>query len=179
MNNGALIGNAMLLTDSDVCYSVMPLFHIGGISASILCSLATGGAVCCDGEPFDPARMVDALAISNPQPTWYSSVPTIHNNTVAFLRDHAKNDPKFAGYGIDVNTGIWEKGHSLRMIRSGAAALLIPDAEALTRAYGGLPIYPTYSMSEQVCGLLHVLNMIHHLIHFPPDAHLSTSSRKG
>jgi len=150
VNNGALIGNAMLLKDTDVCYSVMPLFHIGGISASILCSLATGGAVCCDGEPFDPGRMVDALAISNPQPTWYSSVPTIHNTTVAFLRDHAKNDPKYAGYGIDVNTGIWEKGHSLRMIRSGAAALLIPDAEALTRAYGGLPIYPTYSMSEQM-----------------------------
>lgn len=65
------------------------------------------------------------------------------------MREHNGDDPKFARYGIDKN-GIWEKGHSLRMIRSGAAALLIPDAEALTKAYGGVPIYPTYSMSEQV-----------------------------
>lgn len=139
----------MKLTDEDVCYSVMPLFHIGGISASILCTLASGGSVACDGEPFDPSRMVDALAISNPQPTWYSSVPTIHNATVSFMREHNQDDPKFARYGIDKN-GIWEKGHALRCIRSGAAALLIPDAEALSKAYGGIPIYPTYSMSEQM-----------------------------
>jgi acyl-CoA synthetase (AMP-forming)/AMP-acid ligase II len=56
--------------DSDVCYSVMPLFHIGGISASILCTLVSGGSVCCDGEPFDPGHMLDALAVSRPQPTW-------------------------------------------------------------------------------------------------------------
>ena len=36
------------------------------------------------------------------------------------------------------------------MIRSGAAALLGPDGEALSAAYGGVPIYPTYSMSEQM-----------------------------
>jgi len=41
-------------------------------------------------------------------------------------------------------------GHSLRMIRSGAAALLGPDGTALAAAYGGVPIYPTYSMSEQM-----------------------------
>lgn len=70
LNNGAIIAAAMQLTSSDVCYSVMPLFHIGGISASILCTLTSGGSVCCDGEPFDPGRMVDALATSNPQPTW-------------------------------------------------------------------------------------------------------------
>lgn len=93
--------------------------------------------------------MIDALAISKPQPTWYSSVPTIHNATVAFMKDHAKDDSKFASYGIS-KEGIWEQGHSLRQIRSGAAALLGPDGEALSKAYGGVPIYPTYSMSEQV-----------------------------
>ena len=60
--------------------------------------------------------------------------------------DHAGDDPKYAGYGI--KSGMWKKGHSMGMIRSGAAALLIPDAEKLTAAYGALPIYPTYSMSE-------------------------------
>ena len=143
----------MQLTEKDTVYSVMPLFHIGGLSASVLCTLTSGGSICCDGEPFDPSRMVDALAISNPQPTWYSSVPTIHNATVGFLKEHAKNDPKYAGYGI--KNGVWEKGHKLRMIRSGAAALLAPDAVALSETYGNLDIYPTYSMSEQVSVMLY------------------------
>jgi hypothetical protein len=149
VNNGAIIAASLQLQDTDVCYSVMPLFHIGGISASILCTLVSGGSVCCDGESFDPSLMLDALAVSRPQPTWYSSVPTIHNATVAYMRERAADDPRFAGYGISKD-GVWRKGHSLRLIRSGAAALLIPDAEALSHAYGGLPIYPTYSMSEQV-----------------------------
>lgn len=75
------------------------------------------------------------------------------------MREHNGDDPKFAGYGIDKN-GIWEKGHALRMIRSGAAALLIPDAEALTKAYGGVPIYPTYSMSEQVSDVISMCGSI-------------------
>jgi len=149
INNGAIIAASMQLSETDVCYSVMPLFHIGGISASILCTLASGGSVCCDGEPFDPSRMVDALALSRPQPTWYSSVPTIHNATVTFIKDTASSDPKYKSYGIDAN-GVWKQGHSLRMIRSGAAALLGPDGSALAATYGGVPIYPTYSMSEQM-----------------------------
>ena len=112
--------------------------------------MASGGSVCCDGQPFDPSRMVDALALSNPQPTWYSSVPTIHNATVNFLKDQASSDPKYDAYGVS-KMGIWKAGHSLRMIRSGAAALLGPDGDALHAAYGGVSIYPTYSMSEQVC----------------------------
>jgi acyl-CoA synthetase (AMP-forming)/AMP-acid ligase II len=127
----------------------MPLFHIGGIAASILCTLASGGSVCCESQPFDPSRMISALSKSQPQPTWYSSVPTIHNATVAYIKTVAANDPLYRSYGIDSN-GVWSLGHSLRMIRSGAAALLAPDAEALSVTYGGIPIYPTYSMSEQV-----------------------------
>ena len=149
VNNGAILAASMQLSGTDVCYSVMPLFHIGGISASILCTLASGGSVCCDGESYDPSRMIDALALSRPQPTWYSSVPTIHNATVSFIKDYSSSDPKYKSYGIDAN-GIWKTGHSLRMIRSGAAALLGPDGTALAATYGGVPIYPTYSMSEQM-----------------------------
>ncbi len=79
----------------------------------------------------------------------YSAVPTIHNATAAYMRERAADDPRFSEYGID-KYGVWRKGHSLRLIRSGAASLLTPDAEALSKAFGGLPIYPTYSMSEQV-----------------------------
>ena len=49
-------------------------------------------------------------------------------------------------YGV--KDGVWS-GHGLRMIRSGAAALLAPDGAALGKMYG-TPIFPTYSMSEQM-----------------------------
>ena len=127
----------------------MPLFHIGGISASIICTLTSGGAVSCDPDPFDPSRMVEALALSNPQPTWYSSVPTIHNATVGFLKNIASSNEEYNKLGVGTD-GIWANGHSLRMIRSGAAALLGPDGEALAAAFGGVPVYSTYSMSEQM-----------------------------
>eukprot|EP00588_Corethron_pennatum_P012659 CAMPEP_0194265640 /NCGR_PEP_ID=MMETSP0169-20130528/814_1 /TAXON_ID=218684 /ORGANISM="Corethron pennatum, Strain L29A3" /LENGTH=1665 /DNA_ID=CAMNT_0039006149 /DNA_START=543 /DNA_END=5540 /DNA_ORIENTATION=+ len=151
VTNGFIIASSMGLQTTDVCYSVMSLFNIGGISASILCTLASGGSVSCDGEEFDPDRMVDALHLSNPQPTWYSSVPTVHNATVAFLKNAVPGSPKHSSYGIK-SDGTWPKGkgHSLRMIRSGGATLLGPDGEALSAAYGGVPIYPTYSMNEQM-----------------------------
>lgn len=149
VKNGKILASSMGLQESDVCYSIMPLYHIGGISASVLCTLVTGGALCCDGCVFTPDQMIDALALSRPQPTWYSSVPTIHNATVSFLQNFASTHEKYSEFGIHPD-GVWKHGHSLRMIRSGAAALLAPDAKALSRAYGGIPIRPTYSMSEQM-----------------------------
>lgn len=128
-----------------------------GLSASVLCTIASGGSICCETEPYNPANMVDALATSNPRPTWYSSVPTIHNSTVNFIRTIASDgDEKYVSYGIGQNM-IWKRathaggpGHSLRMIRSGAAALLESDAGLLSSTYDGVPIVPTYSMSEQM-----------------------------
>ena len=81
--------------------------------------------MCCDDAPFDAGRMVAALAASRP----------IQNATAAFIRDHAGSEPRFAEYGI--KGGRWKTGHKLRLIRSGAAALLATDAAALSAAYGG------------------------------------------
>ena len=149
IQNGDIIASSLELRKSDVCYSIMPLFHIGGISASILCSIAAGSSICCDNEAYNPENMVAALALSKPKPTWYSAVPTIHNATVSFIREMAGSSDKLKSFGISEN-GIWEDGHSLRMIRSGAAALLGPDAMKLTETYGNIPVIPTYSMSEQM-----------------------------
>ena len=89
--------------------------------------------------------MVDALAASTPQPTWYSAVPTIHNALVAFIRDPVNAKvPKLIRHGI--KNGKWKRGHSLRFVRSGAAALLGPDATALSETFGNIRVYPTYSM---------------------------------
>jgi len=148
VQNGQIIASSLGLRKSDICYNIMPLFHIGGISSSILSTLLSGGAVCCDNEPFDAENMVDAIALSEPQPTWYSAVPTIHNLTVLYIKENV-DSMKSQMYGIKSNA-VWNEGHSLRFIRSGAAALLGPDAEALSTTYGDIPVYPTYSMSEQM-----------------------------
>ena len=130
----------------------MPLYHIGGIAASILCSIAVGASVCCDDEGYNPVRMIEALHLSNPKPTWYSSVPTIHNKTVAHIRSLAATDETLQSYGIDPDNKVWKrgKGHNLRMIRSGADKLLQGDAINLSRTYGEVSIMSTYSMSEQM-----------------------------
>ncbi len=148
IQNGRLIASSLGLLETDICYNIMPLFHIGGISSSILGSMTSGGAICCDNETYEPENMVDALALSDPQPTWYTAVPSIHNTTVSFIKNNA-GSMKLDFYGVD-KEGIWKEGHSLRFIRSGAAALLSPDAKALASVYGDIPVYPTYSMSEQM-----------------------------
>ena len=149
VQNGYIIASTLGLFESDTCYSIMPLFHIGGISASILCSITAGCSICCDNQAYNPESMIDALAISNPRPTWYSAVPTIHNATVSHIRYMANNSEKLKSYGVQED-GTWTNGHSLRMIRSGAAALLQTDAINLSTTYGGIPVIPTYSMSEQM-----------------------------
>jgi len=148
VQNGHILSRSLNLNDNDCCYSIMPLFHIGGISASILSSICAGSSICCDAETFTPEKMVDALALSNPQPTWYSSVPFIHKATVSYIKSMATEDA-FSKYGICKN-GVWETGHSLRFIRSGAAALLVQDASLLSSTFGHIPVIPTYSMSEQM-----------------------------
>ncbi len=135
--NAALLADGLGINSEDVTYSVMPLDHIGGLSASILCSVAVGAAITCDGS-YTPQGMVEALSVSNPRPTWYSAVPTIHNATVRYLQDS----------GLIDADGTWPD-HGLRMIRSGAAALKEPDRKALEQAYA-CEVVSTYSMSEQM-----------------------------
>ncbi|MDR6232423.1 AMP-binding protein [Pseudomonas oryzihabitans] len=137
--NAAILADGIGINASDVTYSVMPLDHIGGLSASILCSIAVGASVTCEGL-YNPQGMVEALMHSNPKPTWYSAVPTIHNATVRYLQDNS------AIY-LDCH-GRWHE-HGLRFIRSGAAALRAPDRLALEAVYG-CQVVATYSMSEQM-----------------------------
>lgn len=137
--NAAILADGIGLVASDVTYSVMPLDHIGGLSASVLCSVAVGASVTCEGS-YNPQAMVEALTDSNPRPTWYSAVPTIHNATVRYLRDKADSY-------LDQH-GRW-RAHGLRMIRSGAAALKEADRTVLETTYG-CEVVATYSMSEQM-----------------------------
>ena len=62
-------------TPDDRCLNVMPLFHIHGLVAALLASLAAGASVVCT-PGFDAARFFAWLA--ELEPTWYTAVPTIH-----------------------------------------------------------------------------------------------------
>lgn len=139
IRNACILAEGIGLTSQDVTYNVMPLDHIGGISASILSTLVVGASMTCD-EQYTPQTMIEALTISQPQPTWYSAVPTIHNAT---LRHLAADPAKF----LDEN-GRW-MGHNLRMIRSGAASLKNKDRIRLENMFG-CQVVSTYSMSEQM-----------------------------
>src|SRR5437762_3559270 len=68
------------LSPADTALCVMPLFHIHGIVASMLSTLASGGTVVCpDGfNALEFWRWVETF-----KPTWYSAVPTMHQLLLA------------------------------------------------------------------------------------------------
>jgi acyl-CoA synthetase (AMP-forming)/AMP-acid ligase II len=86
VRNGLLLSSTIEITKDDVCLNAMPLFHIGGLSASILATLATGGSITCI-DAFTAEKFYNALGMA-PQPTWYSSVPTIHMAVVNYIKDN-------------------------------------------------------------------------------------------
>ena len=137
--NAEILADGLGLQPTDVAYSIMPLDHIGGISASILCSVAAGSSITCDNL-YTPQTMVEALLESTPRPTWYSAVPTIHTATIKYLQDNADEY-------LDSNGQFCE--HNLRFIRSGAAAIEESDKQNLRDVYG-CDVITTYSMSEQM-----------------------------
>ena len=77
-NLAVSVGNVIRtydLTPEDVSLCVMPLFHVHGLVASLLATLATGGTVVV------PPRF-NALGfwrvVQDHDVTWYSAVPTMH-----------------------------------------------------------------------------------------------------
>ena len=134
VRNGGAIASNLGLQREDVCINAMPLFHIGGISASVLATLSSGGSVLCM-PGFTPASFAKALC-SGPddqKPTWYSAVPTIHLALLQYMES-------FPG-------GPNAQPHRLRFIRSGAAALSHESAVAMREAWA-CPVIPSYSMTE-------------------------------
>jgi acyl-CoA synthetase (AMP-forming)/AMP-acid ligase II len=69
------IRNALALTPADRCLNVMPLFHIHGLMAGLLSSMAAGASVVCS-PGFDAFRFFAWM--DETKPTWYTAVPTMH-----------------------------------------------------------------------------------------------------
>ena len=116
------------LTDEDRCLNIMPLFHIHGLVAALLASLASGGCIVCS-PGFNALKFFQWL--SAVRPTWYTAVPTMHQ---AILSRSLHNREALA----DV---------PLRLIRSSSAPLLPRVMQELESTFG-CPAVEAYGMTE-------------------------------
>ncbi|HUM13477.1 MAG TPA: acyl--CoA ligase [Myxococcaceae bacterium] len=122
------IGRAIALTKDDVCLNIMPLFHIHGLIAATLSSLAAGGSVCCT-PGFNALKFFAWL--DEVKPTWYTAVPTMHQ---AILARAERNREVIAR-------------SRLRLIRSSSASLPAPVMLEMERVFG-VPVIESYGMTE-------------------------------
>ncbi len=117
------IGAHYQLSDADVSYCAMPLFHVHGLVASALAQLAAGGAVVTP-QRLTPRRYWQQAAAH--EVTWVSASPTMHQELV----EHgAAPVPTF------------------RFVRSCSSALspgLMKRLEGIYRA----PVLEAYGMTE-------------------------------
>jgi acyl-CoA synthetase (AMP-forming)/AMP-acid ligase II/thioesterase domain-containing protein/acyl carrier protein len=120
------IAESLALTEHDRCLNVMPLFHVHGLEAALLATMASGGSVvCCPG--FVAPKFFDW--VTEFAPTWYTAVPTIHQSVLA--RAKLQNLP----------------GTRLRFIRSCSSALAPSLMEELEAAFR-VPVIEAYGMTE-------------------------------
>ncbi|MCC7371089.1 MAG: AMP-binding protein [Chloroflexi bacterium] len=122
------IGATLKLTPNDRCMNIMPLFHIHGLIAATLSSLAAGGSVFCT-PGFNALRFFALLDEANP--TWYTAVPTMHQAILT---------------RADRNAEIIAK-HPLRLIRSSSASLP-PQVMAALESTFSAPVIEAYGMTE-------------------------------
>jgi acyl-CoA synthetase (AMP-forming)/AMP-acid ligase II len=122
------IGRTLQLAPSDVCLNIMPLFHIHGLIAAVLSSVAAGASVICT-PGLSGFRFFTWL--KDVRPTWYTAVPTMHQALLDL-------SPRFKHV---IAAG------RLRFIRSSSASLPPAIMTALEQAFG-VPVIEAYGMTE-------------------------------
>jgi acyl-CoA synthetase (AMP-forming)/AMP-acid ligase II len=124
------VARSYSLGPDDVSLCVMPLFHVHGLVASTLATLATGGTVVVPSKfsPLSFWRVAKQYGV-----TWYSAVPTLHQLLLARVTDPASQRP--------------EGAERLRFIRSCSAALPPRVMQSLEAAFGA-PVLEAYGMTE-------------------------------
>jgi acyl-CoA synthetase (AMP-forming)/AMP-acid ligase II len=122
------IRTTLRLTGSDRCLNIMPLFHIHGLVAAILATLAAGGSVFAT-PGFNALKFFSWM--EEAKPTWYTAVPTMHQAIQARAERNANV--------ISANP--------LRFIRSSSASLPVPVFHALEAAFS-CPVIEAYAMTE-------------------------------
>jgi acyl-CoA synthetase (AMP-forming)/AMP-acid ligase II len=106
----------------------MPLFHIHGLMAAVLATLAGGASVICT-PGFNALRFFAWL--DEMRPTWTTAVPTMHQ---AILARAARNPDSV-------------RRAQLRLIRSSSASLP-PQVMLDLEATFGCPVIESYGMTE-------------------------------
>ena len=122
------------LSAADCCLNIMPLFHIHGLMAALLASLAAGARVHCT-PGFNALRFFAWLDAA--QPSWYTAVPTMHQ---AILARAERNRASLSRA-------------RLRFIRSSSASLPPQVLKELEGTFG-VPVVEAYGMTEaahQMC----------------------------
>ncbi len=122
------IGRTLSLIPDDVCLNIMPLFHIHGLIAATLSSIAAGASVVCT-PGFNALKFFAWFEEANP--TWYTAVPTMHQAILT---------------RADRNIEIIRRGR-LRFIRSSSSSLPPQVMEALEKTFS-VPVIEAYGMTE-------------------------------
>ncbi|MBK8960688.1 MAG: AMP-binding protein [Proteobacteria bacterium] len=122
------IPRTLALTAADHCLNIMPLFHIHGLIAAVLSSLASGGQVTCT-PGFSATAFFGWLDAA--RPSWYTAVPTMHQ----VILDRAER-----------NRDIIMRA-PLRFIRSSSSSLPPPVMARLEEVFA-CPVLEAYGMTE-------------------------------
>jgi len=122
------IARTLDLSPEDRCLNIMPLFHIHGLMAAVLASLASGASVVCPGGAYASNFFAWMAAY---RPTWYTAVPTMHQGILARAADHG-----------DVIEHV-----PLRFIRSSSASLPPSVLASLEDTFHS-PVIEAYGMTE-------------------------------
>jgi len=122
------IAQSLALTAGDRCLNILPLFHIHGLAATLLATLASGGSVVLTDGVY-AAGFFEWL--EQFQPTWYTAVPTMHQGILA---------------GASRHRAVLEAAR-LRFVRSSSAPLPKSVAAALEDAFRA-PLIEAYGMTE-------------------------------
>lgn len=118
------------LCESDVTLLVMPLFHVHGLMAALLSTLATGGQVWIPQEGKFSASNFWKYCVQH-KVTWYTAVPTIHQILVSRAeQDYPKSNPP-----------------NLRFIRSCSSSLAPSILEKMEKLFHA-PVLEAYAMTE-------------------------------
>jgi acyl-CoA synthetase (AMP-forming)/AMP-acid ligase II len=126
--SAAHIGHFLELAPEDCCMNIMPLFHIHGLIAAVLSSVAAGGSVSCTPgfNAFKFFAWYDEV-----RPSWYTAVPTMHQALLPLAGRNAE---------------IIARGR-LRLIRSSSASLPPQVMTALEEVFH-VPVIESYGMTE-------------------------------
>lgn len=116
------------LAPGDRCLNVMPLFHIHGLMAAVLASVAGSSAVVAT-PGFDAFRFFQWL--DDLEPSWYTAVPTMHQLILERAPRHAEVIAR----------------RPLRFVRSSSAGLPPTVFADLERTFSA-PIVEAYGMTE-------------------------------